>query len=110
MDENQKRFLLQAILAIDRLILVSNENTLEEVQENFMISDVLLLEFENLVNSIMRLDDNFINNHPEIPINQLRAVRNRIAHDYLSVSIEILYTTIDRNLKDLKKLLLKCIK
>lgn len=97
-------------MAIDRLILVSNENTLEEAQENFMISDVLLLEFENLANSIMRLDDNFINNHPEIPINQLRAVRNRIAHDYLSVSIEILYTTIDRNLKDLKKLLLKCIK
>lgn len=110
LNENDLRHIEGVILAIDRLILVKNEHSLEEAQNDFRVSDVLLMEFENLANSAMKLSYEFIDSNQFIPIDKMRAIRNRIAHDYLSVSLETLYETIDDDLLNLKKNLLDCIK
>lgn len=100
--ENQKRYLLQAVQAIDRLLLFNSEHSLEEALEDFRISDVYLMEFENLANAVMKLDDELIAMDPKIPLLQLKGIRNRIAHDYLSVSIEILFEAINKDLSNLR--------
>lgn len=93
------------LLAIKRLEEFTKEHTLEEAMKDYRISDVILLEFENLANAANRLDDDFKNNHKDIPFDKMISIRNRIAHDYLSVSLETLYDTIELNFGDFKLLI-----
>lgn len=44
-------------------------------------------------------------NNKDLHIDDLRAIRNRVAHDYESVSLTILLDTIDKDLPGLKTLL-----
>ena len=98
------------LLAIERLEEFSQEHTIDEAMDDYRISDVILLEFENLANAASRLDTQFKIEHSDIPFSQMIAIRNRIAHDYLSVSLETLYQTIEDNFGEFKKLLLSIIK
>lgn len=95
--------------AIERLEEVYNKYSLEEAIYDYMIFDVVLIEFENLGNQMMKLTDGLINSHPELHLNELRAIRHRIAHDYLSVQIETLYKTIQNDFPDIKESLRKLI-
>ncbi len=97
------------LLAINRLEEFSKEHDLEEAIDDYRISDVILLEFENLANAAMRLDDDFKQLHQEIPFSEMVSIRNRIAHDYLSVSLEILYQTINENLNAFKEMIIELI-
>lgn len=108
-DNNNLRHLQSMLLAIARLEEFTQEHPIEEAMEDYRISDVILLEFKNLANAASRLDSNFKVAHNDIPFNQMAAIRNRIAHDYLSVSLETLYQTIEDNIGEFKKLLLSII-
>ena len=109
-EENDKRHISHMIEAIDRLIDCRNKYDLETARNDYMIFDVILMEFENLANHAMKLTEELISSHSEINIKELRAIRNRIAHDYLSVQIEILYDAIDKDLPSVKQVLTELIK
>lgn len=109
-DEKSKRHIKSALVAIERLEIVSKEHSLEEAENDFRISDVLLLEFENLANECMKIDSAILTEFPDFPLEELRAIRNRVAHDYISVSIEILYKTISNDLGKVKEMLDKMAK
>ena len=89
-NDKDKRFVNLMLESINRLIICRNKYDIEQAANDFMIFDVILMEFENLTNYALRLSPELVESHPEIHITELRAIRNRIAHDYLSVSIEIL--------------------
>ncbi len=40
--------------------------------------------------------------HPELPWIQMRAIRNKIVHDYRGIEIEIIWDTVINNLPGLK--------
>ena len=101
-NENDLRHIGHMLEAIERLEEVYNKYSLEEAIYDYMIFDVVLMEFENLGNYMMKLSNELVISHPELHIDDLRAIRHRIAHDYLSVQIEVLYQTIEQNFPSLK--------
>ena len=58
--------------------------------------------------AINRLSANFALKNPQIPIRQIRGMRNRIVHEYKEVDLEILWlaiqTDIPKLLTELKKI------
>lgn len=109
-NDKDKRFVNLMLESINRLILCREKYDVDQAANDFMIFDVVLMEFENLTNYALKLSTELVESHPEIHITELRAIRNRIAHDYLSVSIEILYDSINNDFPLLKETLINLLK
>jgi uncharacterized protein with HEPN domain len=52
-----------------------------------------------------RLSPTFTQNNPEIPINAIRGMRNRVVHEYKEVDLRILWEVITSNIPELLRLL-----
>ncbi len=57
--------------------------------------------------AVNRLSSGFIVNNPQIPIRQIKGMRNRIVHEYKEVDLKVLWeamrTSIPELLKELEK-------
>lgn len=47
--------------------------------------------------------EDFVSRHPEIPWREMRGMRNRLAHGYFEVNLEIVWETIKTSLPDLEQ-------
>ena len=101
-----KRILNLMLEKIDRLNMVVSNHTREEIQNDFTLSDTIEYEFEKLYEDITRLSPLVLLDNPELPINSLRSIRNRVAHNYESVVINILIDTIENDFPSFKEQLL----
>ena len=50
---------------------------------------------------VNRLSSSFVNNNPQVPIRQIRGMRNRVVHEYKEVDLEILWQAIQTNIPEL---------
>ena len=89
----------------NRLIDICDKYNDEEIKNNFIISDSIQYEFEKLYEDSTRLSVELRVNYPELHINELRGIRNRVAHAYESVSITILIDTVRKDIPSLKEVL-----
>ena len=87
---------------IDRLTEVCTNNTLEKIEESYVLSDTLQFEFEKMYNDCTKLSSEFYISFPSFPIDQLRGIRNRVAHDYESVVIRVMYDAVVGDLPSVK--------
>ena len=101
-ENTDVRIITLMIEKINRLIEIYNNYSTDEIKTNYIYSDTILYEFEKLYEDSTKLSPSFLILHPDLPIKQLRSIRNRIAHDYESVSIQILIDTIEKDLPALK--------
>lgn len=105
-EETDKRIIDLIIKSINRTIdLVQNHE--QEIITNYIYSDSLQYEFEKIFEDYKRLSAKFIINHPYLPIKELRGIRNRVAHDYESIIIEILIDTVKKDFPSFLEMLIK---
>lgn len=74
--------------------------------DNKMIQDAVLRNIEivgEAARNIERDAPEFAAQHPEIPWTVIYTMRNRIAHGYFKVDLEIVWRTIQRDLPELAK-------
>jgi uncharacterized protein with HEPN domain len=60
-----------------------------------------LLIIGEAVSSLLKKDAEFLDRHPEIEWQNMKGMRNRIAHAYFDLSINAVWDTIDTALPDL---------
>ena len=89
---------------IDRLLEVCSNDD-KEIENNYLFFDTLMYEFEKLFEDSTRLSIQIFIEHPELPFDELRAIRNRVAHNYESVIIRTLIDTVRSDLPNLKSIL-----
>jgi len=73
---------------------------------NTQLHEACVFNLLQMGESITRLDDKFIHAYPEIPWIKIRGLRNRIAHDYEGISIDIIWDIIQNDLEPLRAQLL----
>jgi uncharacterized protein with HEPN domain len=49
------------------------------------------------------MDSNFAANHPELPLIEMRGMRNKVIHNYFDVDWEVVWSTVKDDLPRLKK-------
>lgn len=100
---NQDIRILSILLEkINRIIEITNNYSREEITASYILSDAIQYEFEKMYEDSTRLSDEFKSKHKELHIDDLRGIRNRVAHNYESVSLTILFDTIEVNFPELK--------
>ena len=104
-QETDLRVISLMIEKMNRLIEVVSNHSREEIEANYVYSDTIQFEFEKLYEDMTRLSPEFRIEHPNLHIDDLRGIRNRVAHDYASVSLKILIDTIEKNIPTLKEML-----
>ena len=55
--------------------------------------------------AVRNISDEFTEKHPELPWFEMRAIRNKIVHDYLEINTEVIWDTVKNDLLTLKPLI-----
>lgn len=70
-----------------------------------MIRDIHLRNFEIIGEASKKISLIFRENHNEIPWKEIAGTRDKLIHDYMGVDIDVIWKTINEDLKILKKIL-----
>lgn len=98
-------YLEHILQAISRIFDYVNE--IDEIifLSNSLIQDAVLRNIEIIgeaARNLVRHHADFIENHPNIPWEDMYWMRNRISHGYFNVDLEIIWKTIEQDLPNLQ--------
>ncbi len=108
-EQTDYRIISMMIEKANRIIEIYSKNGRDRIQNEYILSDALQFEFEKMYEDSTRLSVEFRLNHPWLHIDKLRGIRNRVAHNYESVSLSILLDTAENDIPILKQLLEKAL-
>ena len=92
MSKRSPLLLLEDILqACQKIQEYTQTLSFEQFDENEMITDAVIRNFEIIGEAANKLPDEFKDAHPEIDWHRIRGFRNRIVHDYFGVDLAILW-------------------
>ena len=109
-SKTDERILLMMLEKCERLCEICGNHNDEEIEENYLFSDTIQFEFEKLYEDMTRLSAEFRMSHKELHIDDMRGIRNRVAHNYESVSLKILIDTARNDIPNLKEAISTVIK
>ena len=98
---NMQRFAAEALAFVDGC---GKEGFLGDRQAQQAVIMNLMIIGE-LTAKIMNASPAFILRHPALAWKKMRNMRNRIAHDYFELDIDIVWDTVQRDLPELLELL-----
>ena len=103
MSENDKLALMAMLESIEKILRFTSDlyswQDLKNDEETF---DACLMNFVIIGESVLRLDNNFIETNNQIEWHKIRGFRNLIAHDYFGIDIEEVWDIIQNKTPDLK--------
>jgi uncharacterized protein with HEPN domain len=70
--------------------------------EHLMMQDAVMHQIEIIGEASNQISDLFRDQHPDLPWMEMRAIRNKIVHDYRGIELEIIWDTVKNNLPGLK--------
>jgi uncharacterized protein with HEPN domain len=88
--------------AIDRIESYVQGVTKDAFFKHLMMQDAVMHQIEIIGEASNRVSDVFQEEYPELPWMQMRAIRNKIVHDYRGIELEIIWDTVTNNLPGLK--------
>ena len=66
-----------------------------------LIQDAVLRKLQIMVQSALRLSDEFIASHPEIEWDKMRGFRNFVVHEYLEIDLDAVWYVVEHDLPPL---------
>ena len=72
---------------------------------NNMMQDAVVRQLEIIGEAARNISDELIEKHSDLPWFEMRAIRNKIVHDYLEINTEIIWDTVKNDLLTLKPLI-----
>lgn len=110
MSERSPEVLIRDILDSIRSIKSYTEGISQQDFENDpKTKDAVVMHFIVIGEASNRLPESFKNGHAHIPWNEIRGLRNRIAHDYFGVDYGIVWDIVQENLDYLSQQLSEII-
>ena len=110
MEITDKRIIENIIIKINRIIEICSNHNFDEIMNDYVLGDALQYEYEKMYFDVSKLSPQFYVKNTNVPIDKLRGIRNRVAHDYETVSLQILYDTAKNDLPKFKETLASVLK
>jgi uncharacterized protein with HEPN domain len=98
-------YLEHILEAIERISTYCADTDEVSFLSNKMLQDAVIRNFEVIgeaSHNILKLNSNFLQEHPDVPLLFAYEMRNALAHGYHKVDLEIVWVTINRHLTDLR--------
>lgn len=87
------------------IVVHTKDLSLEELGRNEILLDSMLFRLIQVSESSRKLSDKFKEASPDIPWKAVFGLRNRIVHDYGSVDLGIVYSTLKNDIPKLLDIL-----
>jgi len=100
--KKDRRGYLEDILVHTRRILDATDAGFDVFADSWLIQDAVIRNFEVLGEIVKRLDQPFMDRHPEVPWRKMTAFRNVLIHEYEDLQVEIVWRTISDDLPALR--------
>ena len=91
----------------DLIFIVSNTNNIdeEELSKNEILLDSMLFRLIQISENAKRLSDEYKDLNSLVPWTAIYGLRNRIVHDYGSVNLDIIYSTLKDDIPELLEMI-----
>lgn len=82
---------------------------LEELSKNEVLQDSMMFRLIQISENAKRLSEDYKGKHLDIPWTAIYGLRNRIVHDYGSVDLTIVYSTLQDDVPELLSMIEKMV-
>ncbi len=94
-------YLQDIVESIERIFEYLGEKTEVELEADFLVQDAIFRRFKIIGEATANLSNEFKNKHPEVEWRLMKAMRNKLIHEYCGISATTVYETIKRDLPPL---------
>jgi uncharacterized protein with HEPN domain len=98
-------WLLHMIEAADRILAYTNGVLKEQFLADTMMQDAVVRNIEIIgeaANNLVESSPEIVQRYPSIPFAQIYGMRNRVAHGYFAVSMDMIWETVQTDIPELK--------
>ena len=104
MKRTHRLYLNDILEAIERIENYVKDLTFEEFSKNTLVIDAVVRNFEIIGEATKQIPVEIKTEHPLIKWKEMAGMRDKLAHEYFGVNIEILWKTAKNRLPTLKPL------
>ena len=98
-DKARLGHIYDAIVKIERYISGVEKTAF---LQNDILQDAVMRQVEIIGEASSRISDEMQEKYPNLPWFEMRAIRNKIVHDYLEINTDIIWDTVQSDLPPLK--------
>jgi uncharacterized protein with HEPN domain len=88
--------------SIEKIESYTKDLTKREFSKNDLVQDAVIRNFEIIGEASKRISKNLKQTYPEISWKDISGMRDKLIHDYMGVDVEVIWTTIKKDLPILK--------
>jgi uncharacterized protein with HEPN domain len=103
MDKDNQVYLSQIVEASKKIAKYIEGVGFEEFKKDELLQDAVIRNLEVIGEAANRLNNEFLENHQDIPLVLAVAMRNKLVHDYDQIDLKIVWGTVTKNLPNLVK-------
>ena len=96
-------YIVDILTAIKNIESYTQRISFKKFSDNQMIIDAVIRNLEIIGEASKNLSSAIKFSCPDIPWEDILGMRNKIAHEYFGVDVEIIWETIQESLPELKK-------
>jgi uncharacterized protein with HEPN domain len=107
-----KDYLLHMLEAVDRALEYTANVREDEFNASPMMQDAVVRNIEIIgeaAKNLLEVGPEFAAKHPSIPFAQIYGMRNRVAHGYFAVSVEMIWDSVQVDLPELRQQIVKVL-
>ncbi len=98
-DREKLRDILEAIERINRYAVQGRQN----FEENELIQVWMIQHLQIIGEACRSLSSDARNRNPELPWSRIIGMRNILTHNYFEIDLDVVWSTVDNDLPDLKR-------
>ena len=104
MKTDKNIFRLKHILeSVEKILFITKEALYKKFEEDWIIQDVVIRNLEIIGEAANHIDEDLREKFPEIQWNEIRGLRNLIAHVYFNIDTLQIWETVQNNIPELKE-------
>ena len=111
-DLSAKDFIGHILQAVDRILDYTKGMSREEFFADTLKQDAVIRNIEIIgeaTNNLLEADRSIAARHPSIPFAQIYGMRNRVAHGYFSVSLAMVWDSVEEDIPELRQKIAKVL-
>ena len=105
-DEPYIKHMLDAINLIEGYVKDFDRGKFLD-EKNKMTQDAVVREFEIIGEAVRRLSDEIKKENPSLPWRDIADMRNKLAHEYFAVDLNVVWGAIENDLQTLKRVMME---
>ncbi|MBF0168015.1 MAG: DUF86 domain-containing protein [Alphaproteobacteria bacterium] len=91
--------------SLELILTFAQGQSLAGLRADRMRCDAILRNLEIMGEAARHVPDEVVSKYPEIPWQQMRGLRNVLAHEYHGVDVAVVWQLIEKRLPELKRML-----